>query len=298
MKRVTQSELSQMIYEAIGESFFNGGNDTQNDVVSVKNTEMFINYIKEINQELYELYNWLNEIKKTKNYEKPHAWGNKQGVNESIVKECVRRSIRRFLNESGEIQLDPNAIANMETIINNAKRNGGQISQKEQENLMRDLQINQNFNDRSFNYQENYKKSQIENRIGKLLQSMASKYVEIYKELKKYSSLNENFLKNLFKNAFNNSEFGRNYNAWQEEKATKDLRDLKNPKEIMTLLKNTYERVFRPLYNSVVNGAYDNAIALSEKLNNCNEQILEKLGKIQETGNEQTQQQQNGNQQQ
>ena len=92
MRKITQSELNRLIYEAIMSENGNAINGTTH-------VEMFKSYIKEINKELFELYNWLGKLKGSKdNYKEPEDWG-KQSTNESVIEQCVGRSIRKFLKE-------------------------------------------------------------------------------------------------------------------------------------------------------------------------------------------------------
>ena len=307
MEKVTSSELTKIISNAINEAAgFQDANNTARRANYMNNTQLFKNYIKEIDQELNEIYQLLDDLKSNRAQKKPWARqrsnknaGNNnannnnannatnngtynQGNNtytfsysqiaESIIRDCVGRGIRKVLSE--DIQVNPDVIKAFQNVI----ANNGVVSNDDADKIKKGLRqvIGGSYNNEY--YQNNYRDSQILGRVEKLLKSMAAKYVEIYRELTNSSVLNEGF-GNWLKNQFNNSEFGQNFNATVQYFKNKNNANLKipNQKEFIEELKETYEGVFRPLFNCVKNGSYINAMQFAKELSKKHRQLTQIL---------------------
>ena len=278
---ISYSNLTKMISEAIGENYLQQANDSSKRAEYLSNTQMFINYLSDIDSEIDELSKTIGQIiqiRKTDN-----------GVDddelfENIIDRSVSKAVRGYVNEQNNngngISLDMNLIDYLLQTLQDVKQNGGNVSQDNMKNLSGGLTRMQGelgtYNGRTggFMYQRQYRNEYMTRRVSKLLTNIAKKYVAIYNELKNSALVNEGFRQMVGNMA---SGFRKGLEGLNRTINGDENRQIQNYSKFIKLLKQTYDSVFNPLVQTIKSGSYTNAQQLIQKLKEENGSLIQLL---------------------
>ena len=272
MRKITQSELNKLIYEAISEVADSSNMlstsleeaNTNDEVPPTEeyknNTDLFIKTLEDINTDLEEVMSEIN-VENDENRNKMSDQWKGKWMKESLIDRSVRRAIRTFLNEGETTSPLDNALA----ILTNAKSSGGNLDDTQKELLRQNfskLLGNNGDNNVSNNGVENYYSNmQKKEKIKSLLNNISQKYLSIYNELTRtaWTNFRGMYLKeNIFKNWYN--KYSNNFRKKNSHLLIKDYT------KFLNRLKKLYDEKFRQFYKLVLSGSYSNAIMLGNTI--------------------------------